>query len=212
MSVVRSSTAPLIEAHARNGSARLTERGEERGMEECRSQDRLLPNGSRDSISRHPKPTPPTPPGREPIRDRQDPLRARSLAHHPIISPKRPPPSIKRSAVAIDTDRSRPLINSGCFARFARCFGIAHLSLRPSVFHVLCFCRYRLKLRGIKTASWLIYAESWSPKLFRTALARKVSPHSTSHTWIACPMQQHPSLLYADLERCLHHNYVRVMS
>ena len=60
-SFVRSSTAPLIEAHARNGSARLTETEEERGTEECRrnSQDRLLPNGSRDSISRHPMPANP---------------------------------------------------------------------------------------------------------------------------------------------------------
>ena len=206
LSIVRSSTAPLIEAHARNGSARLTEREEERGTEECRrnSQDRLLPNGSRDSISRHPKPA-------NPARQRAHQRQTRpatcslacSLAHHPIISPKRPPPSIKRSAIAIDTDRSGPLINSGCFARFARCFW--HRSSVPPSSTCYVSAVTAMMFRGIQSASWLIYVESWSPKLFRTALACKVRTHSTFHSWIACPMQQHPSLLNADLERCLRY-------
>ena len=113
--------------------------------------------------------SPPTPPGREPIRDRQDPLRARSLAHHPIISPKRPPPSIKRSVIAIDTDRSRPLINSGCFARFVRCFW--HRSSVPPSSTCYVSAVTTMMFRGIKSDSWLIYVESWSKKHFRAARA-----------------------------------------
>ena len=62
-----------------------------------------------------------------------------------------------------------------------------------------------MMFRGIQSASWLIYVESWSLKLFWTALACKVRTHSTFHSWIACPMQQHPSLLNADPERCLRY-------